>query len=242
MFVMGPADSAAILALQLGRRATAQYPCPGERGMSDLLRIIAVRRDRARQRVLRRCGVRARDGETIAPRGSCRGGKPARTRRARHHGRARPLHRDGPARHHVLLDSPRRRRRAARRARPRSGTGDRRCVRPLVRHRHLPARRRSASSCRRRSPSTRTSRQRSGWRFPSRPSTSSCTRSSGFSRSSANAVTRLFGIWPAPAGIVTHTEEELRLIVAAGRGHRSDRGGGGGDALQGLRLRRQGGP
>jgi magnesium and cobalt exporter, CNNM family len=35
-----------------------------------------------------------------------------------------------------------------------------------------------------------------------------------FLQSSANAVTRLFGISPAPAGVVTHTEEELRMIVA----------------------------
>ena len=33
-------------------------------------------------------------------------------------------------------------------------------------------------------------------------------------QSSSNAVTRLFGIQPAPAGVVTHTEEELRMIVA----------------------------
>src|SRR5215217_298017 len=35
-----------------------------------------------------------------------------------------------------------------------------------------------------------------------------------FLQESANAVTRLFGIEPAPAGVVTHTEEELRHIVA----------------------------
>jgi putative hemolysin len=32
---------------------------------------------------------------------------------------------------------------------------------------------------------------------------------------SANAFTRLFGIQPAPAGVVAHTEEDIRLIVAA---------------------------
>jgi len=31
---------------------------------------------------------------------------------------------------------------------------------------------------------------------------------------SANAFTRLFGIQPAPAGVVAHTEEDIRLIVA----------------------------
>jgi putative hemolysin len=33
-------------------------------------------------------------------------------------------------------------------------------------------------------------------------------------QASANAVTGLFGIAPAPAGVVTHTEEELRMILA----------------------------
>jgi putative hemolysin len=33
-------------------------------------------------------------------------------------------------------------------------------------------------------------------------------------QSSANAVTRLFGIQPAPAGIVAHSEDDIRLIVA----------------------------
>ncbi|MBA2536944.1 MAG: HlyC/CorC family transporter [Actinobacteria bacterium] len=32
---------------------------------------------------------------------------------------------------------------------------------------------------------------------------------------SSNAVTRLFGIQPAPAGIVAHSEEDIRMIVAA---------------------------
>jgi putative hemolysin len=32
---------------------------------------------------------------------------------------------------------------------------------------------------------------------------------------SANAFTRLFGIEPAPAGVVAHTEEDIRMIVAA---------------------------
>jgi putative hemolysin len=36
-----------------------------------------------------------------------------------------------------------------------------------------------------------------------------------FLQESSNAFTRLFGIRPAPAGIITHTEEELRGIVAA---------------------------
>ena len=36
-----------------------------------------------------------------------------------------------------------------------------------------------------------------------------------FLQTSANAVTKLFGIEPAAAGVVTHTEAELRLIVAA---------------------------
>jgi putative hemolysin len=35
-----------------------------------------------------------------------------------------------------------------------------------------------------------------------------------FLQESANAVTRLFGIEPAPAGIVAHTEEDIRMIVA----------------------------
>jgi len=35
-----------------------------------------------------------------------------------------------------------------------------------------------------------------------------------FLQASANAVTRLFGIEPAPAGVVAHSEEDLRLIVA----------------------------
>jgi putative hemolysin len=36
-----------------------------------------------------------------------------------------------------------------------------------------------------------------------------------FLQSSANAFTRLFGIEPAPAGVVAHTEEDIRMIVAA---------------------------
>jgi putative hemolysin len=36
-----------------------------------------------------------------------------------------------------------------------------------------------------------------------------------FLQESANAFTRLFGIQPAPAGVVAHTEEDIRLIVAA---------------------------
>jgi putative hemolysin len=35
-----------------------------------------------------------------------------------------------------------------------------------------------------------------------------------FLQESANAVTRLFGIEPAPAGVIAHTEEDIRLIVA----------------------------
>jgi len=35
-----------------------------------------------------------------------------------------------------------------------------------------------------------------------------------FLQASSNAVTRLFGIDPAPAGIVAHTEEDIRMIVA----------------------------
>jgi putative hemolysin len=35
-----------------------------------------------------------------------------------------------------------------------------------------------------------------------------------FLQASANAVTRLFGIEPAPAGVVAHTEEDIRMIVA----------------------------
>jgi putative hemolysin len=35
-----------------------------------------------------------------------------------------------------------------------------------------------------------------------------------FLQASANAFTRLFGIEPAPAGVVAHTEEDIRLIVA----------------------------
>jgi putative hemolysin len=35
-----------------------------------------------------------------------------------------------------------------------------------------------------------------------------------FLQASANAVTRLVGIEPAPAGVVAHTEEDIRLIVA----------------------------
>jgi putative hemolysin len=35
-----------------------------------------------------------------------------------------------------------------------------------------------------------------------------------FLQESANAVTRLFGIEPAPAGVVAHTEEDIRMIVA----------------------------
>ena len=36
-----------------------------------------------------------------------------------------------------------------------------------------------------------------------------------FLQASANAFTRLFGVEPAPAGVVVHTEEEIRMIVAA---------------------------
>jgi putative hemolysin len=36
-----------------------------------------------------------------------------------------------------------------------------------------------------------------------------------FLQSSSNAFTRLFGIRPAPAGVVAHTEEDIRMIVAA---------------------------
>jgi putative hemolysin len=35
-----------------------------------------------------------------------------------------------------------------------------------------------------------------------------------FLQASSNAFTRLFGIEPAPAGVVAHTEEEIRMIVA----------------------------
>jgi putative hemolysin len=35
-----------------------------------------------------------------------------------------------------------------------------------------------------------------------------------FFQASANAFTRLFGIEPAPAGVIAHTEEDIRLIVA----------------------------
>jgi putative hemolysin len=36
-----------------------------------------------------------------------------------------------------------------------------------------------------------------------------------FLQESANALTRLFGIDPAPAGVIAHTEEDIRMIVAA---------------------------
>jgi len=35
-----------------------------------------------------------------------------------------------------------------------------------------------------------------------------------FLQNSANAVTRLFGVEPAPAGVIAHTEEDIRMIVA----------------------------
>jgi putative hemolysin len=35
-----------------------------------------------------------------------------------------------------------------------------------------------------------------------------------FLQSSSNAFTRLFGVEPAPAGVIAHTEEDIRLIVA----------------------------
>ncbi len=35
-----------------------------------------------------------------------------------------------------------------------------------------------------------------------------------FLQASANAFTRLFGIQPAPAGVIAHTEEDIRMIVA----------------------------
>jgi putative hemolysin len=38
-----------------------------------------------------------------------------------------------------------------------------------------------------------------------------------FLQESANVFTRLFGIEPAPAGVVAHTEEDIRMIVAEGR-------------------------
>src|SRR5215204_7574416 len=34
-----------------------------------------------------------------------------------------------------------------------------------------------------------------------------------FLQNSANAVTRLFGVEPAPAGVIAHTEEDIRMIV-----------------------------
>jgi CBS domain containing-hemolysin-like protein len=36
-----------------------------------------------------------------------------------------------------------------------------------------------------------------------------------FLQASSNAFTRLFGIEPAPAGVIAHTEEDIRMIVAA---------------------------
>jgi putative hemolysin len=36
-----------------------------------------------------------------------------------------------------------------------------------------------------------------------------------FLQASSNALTRLFGITPAPAGVIAHTQEDIRLIVAA---------------------------
>jgi magnesium and cobalt exporter, CNNM family len=36
-----------------------------------------------------------------------------------------------------------------------------------------------------------------------------------FLQASANAFTRLFGIEPAPAGVIAHTEQDIRMIVAA---------------------------
>jgi putative hemolysin len=50
---------------------------------------------------------------------------------------------------------------------------------------------------------------------------------------SSNGLLRLFGIHPLRGGHPPHRRR--------GRGHRRHRDGGGGDALQGLRLRRQGG-
>jgi putative hemolysin len=38
-----------------------------------------------------------------------------------------------------------------------------------------------------------------------------------FLQESSNAFTRLFGIEPAPAGVVAHTEEDIRIIIAEGR-------------------------
>jgi putative hemolysin len=40
-----------------------------------------------------------------------------------------------------------------------------------------------------------------------------------FLQASANAVTRLFGIEPAPAGVVVHTEADIRMIVAEAEEH-----------------------
>jgi putative hemolysin len=38
-----------------------------------------------------------------------------------------------------------------------------------------------------------------------------------FLQESSNAFTRVFGIEPAPAGVVAHTEEDIRIIIAEGR-------------------------
>ena len=63
-------------------------------------------------------------------------------------------------------------------------------------------------------------------------------RSSGF-QNSANAVSRLFGVEPAPAGVHGYTREDILYTVREAEDRRV-RGGGGGDAVQGLRLRGQG--
>ena len=58
---------------------------------------------------------------------------------------------------------------------------------------------------------------------------------------SANSVLRVLRVKPAPAGMIAYTREDIRHSVARGGGCRRARAGGGGDALQGLRLRVEGG-
>ena len=182
--------------------------------MSDFLRILAIFVARAGQRGLRRGRVRTRDGATDAARAGGRGRQPQGSRRPRPDGAPRPVHQHGPDRDHRVRDRPRRCRPAPalRLLRPVAVVRDR--LRARVPDPHLPqrhARRARAEGDRAsagRERSRRPSRSRSG------SSSGSSRRSSGCCRSRPNAVTRLFGVTPAPAGELAHTEEDIRHIVA----------------------------
>ena len=212
------------------RRTGRDHSSPDRRGLPD----------RARERLLRRGRIRARDCTPLAPPGARgRGDAPGEDRDS-HHGQPGAFHRHRPAWHHGVLDPPRCRRRADRRQLDRRAPVARRRLRRRVCVHHVPPR--------------DPGRARAEGDRP-RPQGGDSALGGAADRGRLHHLVPDRVVLP---GVRECHDEARGHPAGAGRDHRAlgrgdphdrrscggdrgDRGRRAGDALQGVRLRRQGG-